>query len=234
MLALPEQPLRQLRWRLRGVGRRDRRGCNVRHVLPAVQDLRLLGFLRPRGLLYARGRDSCIACHGAAGSLRDNGRLHCPHAITVVNQVARHPSPLRALAADGPPGSGPLQPLLPERVLVQGRLGADHDATAASSRKHHVQAAPIGQEADFALAIVAHSAEDDYFLLLALEAVDGLHLEAGAELLQPGTVPDNFLDEINLALVGRDQPDVLRAEQVRFADLLQRPQCLLGLAGVDV
>mmetsp|Transcript_9474 Transcript_9474/g.33536 ORF Transcript_9474/g.33536 Transcript_9474/m.33536 type:complete len:581 (-) Transcript_9474:792-2534(-) len=204
------------------------RAASIRHVFPAVQDLGFLDGLhnlgRGVGLRSRRGR---------AGVFPDDA-LDGPDAVTVVHQVARDPSALRALAADCAPRRRPLQPLLPQRVRVQSALATNHNTAATGAGKHHVQTTPIGQETHLALSVVSNGAKDNYLLLLTLEAIDGLHLEAGAEFRETGPLPDQLLDEVDLALIGRHETHVFRHQLVVFADLGQGPQRLLGLCLVDV
>mmetsp|Transcript_88058 Transcript_88058/g.275754 ORF Transcript_88058/g.275754 Transcript_88058/m.275754 type:complete len:315 (-) Transcript_88058:1529-2473(-) len=125
----------------------------------------------PRPGLKSLRRSSGFPLHRA----RDCGpprRGHGRHRL----KVPRRPAAVRPV--DDKSGlRRPLEPPAPRRVAAESRCVANDDQATAGSRDHDVETAPVRQEAHVAVAVAAHSAEDDQLLLSALEGINRGYLQ---------------------------------------------------------
>mmetsp|Transcript_99343 Transcript_99343/g.318758 ORF Transcript_99343/g.318758 Transcript_99343/m.318758 type:complete len:233 (+) Transcript_99343:621-1319(+) len=174
------------------------------------------------------------------------------HARSVA-RTARVPHPRRVRRAARGAGSavvrgrrhcmGPVQPSSPRCVGSQRRGVSNHDQASTCACDHDVQPAAVGEETDPARAIAPHRAEQDEFLLAALECIHGRDLEcllAGLAGQAPGEVhnavqsPPELLPQVppeplHLGGVGRHDSDLQDGELPRGQDLNQDVGQLLHL-----
>ncbi len=84
---------------------------------------------------------------------------------------------------------------------------AEDDEEPARAGEGDVHAADVREEADIRVIVGAHEIDDDRFLLAALEAIDGAHLEAEGD-----RVGEELAEVRGLGVVGRDDADAIGGE----------------------
>lgn len=133
-----------------------------------------------------------------------------------------------------------------DELVVEGMLGecfgvAEYDEFHAGAGEGDVHAAEVAEEADGALLVVAHHADDDDVALLSLEAIDAvdryLVAQGAEELLQL----EELADEAHLGFVGGDDAEVdavvLYAFEAYHLDIVaegvDEEACLFGVGAAE-
>ena len=128
-----------------------------------------------------------------------------------------------------------------EAVAAKSVGIAEDDELHAGAGDGDVHAAEVAEEADGALVVVAHHADDYHVALLPLEAVDTIHRNLMAERAEELLPLEQATDEAHLRTIGRDDAKVdalvLNAAEAYHLDIVAQgvdeQACLLGVGAAE-
>ena len=89
-----------------------------------------------------------------------------------------------------------------EGVAGEGGGVAENDEFHAGARDSHVHASEVAQEADFAVVVGAHEADENHVALLPLKTINGIDTDKVTVGFEKGLVAQELTEILHLCTIG--------------------------------